>query len=83
MAKIIPFKTRAQLEQERKAKIQSEWEEWLSFEDQYLRETLNKERATEATEKEIIDDVKQRLTEGEMQGIKEIAALLDRDLGKQ
>ncbi|MFC2947636.1 hypothetical protein [Virgibacillus sediminis] len=74
MADIIPFRSRAQLE----------WEEWLEFEDR-LREAIlkNDERTSEMTEQEIIEDVKQRLTDKEIQGVKEIAALLDHNLGKK
>ncbi|MFC2946789.1 hypothetical protein [Virgibacillus sediminis] len=83
MADIILFKSRARLEQERKEKVQAEWEEWLEYEDQYLGEAVLKNgKSTEMTEQEIIEDVKQRLTDKEIQGIKEIANLLDLRLGK-
>ncbi|MFC2947640.1 hypothetical protein [Virgibacillus sediminis] len=75
MADIIPFKSRAQLEQERKKQAQAEWEEWLEFEDYYLREAVLNKEPTEMTEQEIIEDVKQRLTEEEIKDIKEITGL--------
>lgn len=45
MRKVIPFRTREQIERERQEKIRKEWEEFLEFERKhatYLDEENNK-----------------------------------------
>ncbi|GAB3051644.1 hypothetical protein [Virgibacillus ainsalahensis] len=93
MADIIPFKSRAQLEQGKKERIQAEWEEWLKFEDQYLKqerednfnnkdEHQKENKYNGMTEQEIVEDAKQYLTEEEIQAIKEFDKWLDKDSDK-
>ncbi|MGJ9459002.1 hypothetical protein [Oceanobacillus sp. CF4.6] len=91
MADIIPFKSRAQLIQEKKDKVRSEWEEWLEFEDRSLKQEMiydtlymDKEgtKRYEMTELEIIEDVTQYLTEQELQTIQEFRAWFDKGSDK-
>ncbi|TMN20817.1 hypothetical protein [Lentibacillus cibarius] len=92
MAKIIPFQTRAQLEQKKRDKVWADWEEWLEFEEYYLHQELttnndhvpqeDQENDKKITEQEIIEDVRQHLTDEEMQKIKAFDAWLQQHTNK-
>lgn len=61
-------------------KVWAAWEKWLAFEKHYLHQVLatnhddgvqeDQENDEEITEKEVIEDLQEHLTEGELQNIK-------------
>ncbi len=80
------------MEQKKRDKIWTDWEEWLEFEEYYLHQKLTtnndhvsqeeQENDKEISEKEVIEDVQQHLTEEEIQNIKEFDAWLQQNTNK-